>query len=555
MTSVYDTQGHKSTSTASTRQYRSVDLDGKSFILSADVAVTSSLSQSQKDVWSCSLWKSFLTGGLRSDILSLTPKSFSVASVPAVPTGRLNPDVMYTNMTTVCGNETAVAILVDALLGNKDVTDLSCKNPSGDNTWTIKQCNVDGTEPTVCAGEGCTLAPDMCTASKAVNLVVNPCSSSNQGSGLSTLKVELRDVAPPPAIRKIHITKLERTQITLNVETFMEDKSLAVTGAQAICMTTTGTIQPTVRAEFLSANSFGTISSTATTAYGVSCTGEDSACFGNATVVLLNLVPSTEYNIFCLTQSVEGVQSQVSAALSATVTDSTKCCKKIYLKATSRQFFSGTAAELAFYQDVFEIYLDYLPKTSITVNIYANKTEEPVNMNNIITGVEKRDDLMFPVSHIWESTQNQNGIEVKTISIQSQTTNDIGTYIISVKGDKPGEFDDYAEIVDVSPISNFFTMNIIDLNAPLDPPKLVSAVYRSDGSQIIVSFDVATDRSQTEASFGSTSFAEFSKPSFSCNHLLVFEHSDSSLASCYFSSSLTVVIVPGGTDAHSTLLC
>ena len=291
------------------------------------------------------------------------------------------------------------------------------------------------------------------------------------------------------------------------------------------------------------------------------------ASVGNqSSLQLLSLIPSTAYQIYCLSVSTDGVQSQIVSGASAV---STLCCKVITVDLSIR-----SAKQNQVLPNIMQISIDGLPSSSLTLRVVASPAD-PSEQRQIMT-------LQSPSAKPTASPSSVHvmnaavarfsaarsiktaSMEVAQSAIFTEDTTDtsptssydvffptaitylstaaISSTLLALSGASRTGF--YAINVTLSgpsareyavSFSRGNTFTIIDLVQEPPPPQLLMARFSSDGASLALTFDSATNQGGGNA-MGSAPFK--------CASLFMFQGSAAS--TCQWSSDASAVTVQLG---------
>ena len=428
----------------------------------------------------CTSWNQFLSA---LTISSITRKAISVQVVSV--TSLL--DVLNTNRSTSCVSKASVATIVTGLVSAFDGSSaapqstICASTSSSTHRWMLGSCGVNA-PPALCVGCATQLSPTAIFLSPCGQGTPGGCFLSGQSYPEPTDEIRLAVVTfsqrqPAPLIRRIAVNPTM--------------KSVAVTVAldsegYVYCSALT---QPPVSTQAVfTANNVGR----------------------NHTVIpLASLVPATQYKVYCLTVSADGVQSQLQAMLDSSVAVRTGCCKSV-MATTAMKSAQVNQAQA----NAIQLSLDGAPSNAVTIAIKA-----------VSNGVISYSFFPTEINFIAKSALLSTSVALTGIATP-------GTYIINVTISGPSAIE--------FSLANQQVMSFQVIAPNVEPPlpELIQAQFSDDSSSIVISFDSATNLGGS--SFGSTAFV--------CSALFQFQGDATS--SCQWSQDATTVTVSPGSTSH-----
>ena len=323
-----------------------------------DASVTAGLEGVSANV-ECYAWQSYLNGDMLRSLAKYIPISLTVGLQYQDLYGEVD---YYT-----CTDKASVSTLVNGLVYASGAVQATCN----DDEWFIQNCDVsaagDGSLKTsaLCIGEEKCADMDLCApqASYKAGLFVSPCSSEHLigvEDGIAYIVTGYKEFAPAPTLYSVDVIPT-RTTLTVSVTTGMGEAGLLMCNAFVRETAAPSSAQKITSAQLITA---------VTTAH-------DTAN-GSAILVIPNLAPATDYSLYCMTESTEGVRSKLETALTdsnhrfhAHMHPSTQCCKGVAVTLQATDFIEGSTVAAA-------VKIDALakPKEDITVSVRATRTND-----------------------------------------------------------------------------------------------------------------------------------------------------------------------------------
>lgn len=223
-------------------------------------------------------------------------------------------------------------------------------------------------------------------------------------------------------------------------------------------------------------------------------------------VYIPSLTPATNYSIFCVTSSIEGVSADLATIITWREFVKTLCCKEIQISLRSNYVLIGSA----FVDFIQILYNDrphdsFIEKDHVYLSLVPKCSYVSYNPNDIFYP----NNISF--SEYYTGTMTYTGIiNVLSNCLLTANVSGLGSDSYNAK---------------------FLTENSFNVVSYLDVfpvPFLLSAMFTPDGHSIKVLFNVATNRAQLPYIFP-------------CNRLLSFSGSNN--ASCFWSLGNTTITI------------
>ena len=247
--------------------------------------------------------------------------------------------------------------------------------------------------------------------------------------------------------------------------------TLALKGTFVSVSTSTATVQLTIEKDVYV---YCAASKSVLTAADITGKGVFVRANGNTVLVTVSgLIPLTNYNVYCTTTSID----HVSYGRVLYIPARTICCKLIQVSLIINSIRAGT------YQKGFlSVTLSHPPSDYIAVSITTNCTVLSILPNNTY----------------WAN----NTINLKSyFDIQSNTAK---TCVINTVF-SGNSVDEYVVEYTLAPM----IVSVYPAAAPPPVPKISSAKFNSDGSQVVLYFDSSTDQGQFVNSFTCSALVSF----------------------------------------------
>lgn len=348
------------------------------------------------------------------------------------------------------------------------------------SAWSVSTCN----QGSICFGSTC--VNETCRGSTSL-LNLSPCAYPANGISFARiLVVSFRERSVAPAI--------------VSLDVAAETNSASIT----LQLSDDGSAMCAVYAD--------RISSSAPTVAEITLQNRQEASRNKLVSLKLGqLAALTSYTVFCATLSTDGVASSASQIASSAKIFTTKCCKIINVNILT----PDTKNDGKFVPNSVLLAIEGPVSEDFTIQAYVKSRS--TNTSQL---------LLYPsLLTIRRSTEKSRS---EYLSFSGTKTPD--NYEVMVSADVNAtriykvEYDSQKVIVVLSSVY------------PSPPPQFVSVQFTNDGSQMIATFDAATDR-----------LNQFGR--FSCN--LIFEFPDAEKSTCQWTSDQNVVIT---LDSSSNLI-
>jgi hypothetical protein len=378
----------------------------------------------------CNAWRYYSGGDL--SFASFFQKPTAITMYVASSLGQVVPDMVQ------CSDETAVRHIFGELINpSPSLSAVSC----GGKTWKIKDCLASGS-PTVCVDCVDPCQSDFCTPLSP--FYMGPCTSlgvscSFPRSYMRTFEVDFFDSRVVfPAVTAVTST-VAKTSALLRVQ-------LGGSGTVNCAVFVVGYKPTTVEEVFLqNIFSAGTLSR-------------------SANLTITSLVPSTSYDVYCVTQSSEGSIMPLSVALASKYSITTRCCKVITVQIVPSFIYQSEQSINA-----LVITSDSIVNSALNIALRASYDGGLTKTN------------LQPPTVIMKKTATA------TATITASSTFRVGTLQI------------YASILnnqdyEISYLYNKSSVSIITRTQVSPLPVALSAVFSTNGASIGITFDSSTDR-------------------------------------------------------------
>jgi hypothetical protein len=430
----------------------------------------------------CSAWTSFTANQLQ---LPFDDVEFSALTLD---TSSYN-FVTKTNVsaTNTCSSKTQLSAIVSAL-NKKGNYQAAC----GGVTWNVKQCSGKNI---LCAD--CDDACDDAKTCSGYGSIINACSSCfSLTAAYSVLNAQYALKILYPEFVSIPTVVPARDSMTVNVN-----------------ITTPGTVY------CVSLPTTTTVSSV----YTIKAAGSKviANTKGSYDFTLGGLSPSTNYTVYCYTESFAGNLMPMSVAEANKVATQSDCCRSLQ--------FSTKYSEIVQYlststraEQPFSFYLDAKPSAALTTAFaYA---------------LVSCDD-----SSVITASSNAVTTLPSSFTFSTTSTSLAGTFLI--RSSQQGCFRLTISATGADIYASVST--IIKVNAATAPPPVptLTGVRMSDrGTSVLFSFDTPTDRASSKI----TAFAS----TFDCSQIVTFPGSDSATCKWVNNTMLTATLATTGTLAE-----
>ena len=234
--------------------------------------------------------------------------------------------------------------------------------------------------------------------------------------------------------------------------------------------------------------------------------------FGNVTITISNLMPSTMYTVLCYTSSFHGQQMPIEEMVKYGTVVHTGCCKRLSVQQSYDsiiQYIDGNSAD----EKQFIVALSSFPNSLISINISLQAidclTKSPNGLSSIATAL--------PSSKAFGP--NSTSL-VFPFVIRCPVTSCFIVTAISTG------MDEY--------YSTNFTTKVRNYRVPPSVPKIKSAIFSNDGVSFNIEFSASTDQAQKR-------ILNYDQ-SFNCSKLLEFP--EALQADCKWFNDFTLVVTP-----------
>ena len=221
-------------------------------------------------------------------------------------------------------------------------------------------------------------------------------------------------------------------------------------------------------------------------------------------LTISSLYPETLYDVYCYTQDFGSNGMDYSAMLSTKTEVTTSCCREILLLTTANYIVEFNAN-------------DNRPETVFTFEALGKPSVSTIFEVSLFSDNQSAINETFPQAY------------PATFTFGNSSSTLEGMFV--VRG-SPGTFT--LKIATLNSILSYrpwySNLTILDLTAPIPPPRLLSAIFIFDGSAIVISFDSSTD-------LGASAISNPQEP-FMCDEIIAFKVAaqDPSNSVCTWSS-------------------
>jgi hypothetical protein len=398
-----------------------------------------------------------------------------------------------TNVSTVysCPRLSIITGVINALnhFGSSDDYEANCDG----NSWRVYSC--DQTQPPLlCVNCKKKCVPSVtCPGNNA--FMINPCQT---GCNTHAVVTSLLNFAVAPVI---YYPTINGTAKITNVT--------RSTATVAVGLLFAGIISCAAFPSGQKPISLGDIQSRAFRAIA------DSSTNNIAEIEMNGLLPLTSYQLYCFTSDFANHIMPFAEVLPQTVF-TTLCCREInILSAPSSVVVYSTGVTTS--ETPFQFSLNSLPASTTTKPaVMKTKLSSVSCTTGAIVSGSSSDAVALPSYYNFTSVSTSL---TGSFVVRGSVT---GCYRLSVFTTGPTTY---------KPLNTTFAIR--GMRQPPPVPKAVSAVLSSDGQQLSVSFDFATDQ-------GFAKFPGFSASSFNCSKIFQFQYSAKS--SCSWINSTTLVL-------------
>jgi hypothetical protein len=444
------------------------------------VASSSTLSSS-----GCSDWKKFVYSSSMETVLN-NPSSVQFSWIT------MGADRSFHYENASCANQDIIGNLLGYVAGSFSG---SYSAVCGGSTWRVRECDSSGTVGMCVDCENpCTIA-----SGSECDWAISPCGTATTCSATSVIQsvlvwFEPRSVVPTITAVAFNVT---RQSITVSLE-------LSASG-YVYCAAYESGLFPS--------------SGNLVVSNGFSSSSVDQ----NATIVITGLDASTEYSMYCVPQSLNGIQAADSVALSNVWQVETKCCKHVLVTLNS-----ATATSETNVLDFVSLAVDAAPSAHLTANVSVVRLGR--NSSSLVAVADQQVlNTLYPLQLSFDTTTSTSSLQLVSLLSCSE-----GYYQVAValSGSSAAEFEVEYETASV--------FSVVSASTAVAAPTLASAVFSSDGSTLTLSLSGASNKAGLSSSFQCSSLFDFVN-SGSC----VCQWRDSATAIAYVSGDGN--IVPGNT--------
>jgi hypothetical protein len=379
-----------------------------------------------------------------------------------------------------CNDKIIVTSILNAMMSKSQLSShLMCNN----NEWNIGS-NCSNNELEIALNHS-TQCDNECSSNV---FQLSPCSQGvcsrepSTGGYLLLLGLYLADRNQPPHMDSISVVSY-RSSLQIDA-TFSN-------GGVLYCM---ASLQPMIsRNEVLQSSFFSFIVFNT----------NSSEYFSSANIY--NLIPSTLYTIYCVTESTDGSLLSSTQMIANAVSASTLCCKEIHVS-----LLISAGLEKTVYTNALSISVSHLPTDVLSIELICEYSE--TDDDSLVTDV-------FPFF--------QSSINLTSSSL-------ISTYNIGLKDSSAGFYELKFKLSSSSSMEYnlvYDSQKLITVySAYSEPPtpQLLSAIFSNDGLSILISFSSPTNRGGYKSSL------------FQCSYLFQFSNAD--IADCIWNSSSTATV-------------
>jgi hypothetical protein len=367
----------------------------------------------------------------------------------------------------------------------------------GGSTWRVSECGSSGSVGM------CVDCDSPCAATSVgeCDSTVSPCSSATTCVGTSVIQsvlvwYEARSVVPTISTVAFNVS---RQSITVSLE-------LSASG-YVYCAAYGSRLSPSSGSQVVS-NGFSS-----------------SSVSKNATIVVSELVASTEYSVYCVPQSLDGIQAVDSVALGNVWQVETKCCKHVLVTLKSATATSDTNV-----LDFVSLAVDAAPSAHLTANVSVVRLGR--NSSSLVAAADQLVmNTLYPLQLTFDATASASSSKYVSLLSCSEGYYEVA---VTLSGSSAAEFE-----VEYATASVF---SVVSAGTPVAAPSLASAVFSSDGSTLTLSLSGASNKAGLSSSFQCSALFDFVN-SGSC----VCQWRDSATAIAYVSGDGN--IIPGNTVA------
>ena len=198
-----------------------------------------------------------------------------------------------------------------------------------------------------------------------------------------------------------------------------------------------------------------------------------------ATISIKNLVPSSNYTVYCFTQTLLGIELSLTQALELHAPYSSDCCKLVTLNLLTTSVVESTSVA-----SIGTITVNYAPSAQIVVSLLLTRTD-PDAAAAAAAGFQPSS-LPISIFTISSATFKQ-GAALSFAFVAGSA----GSFLLEAHISGPSE-SEYAK--DVKFLSTNHTIVVLKSTDEPPTPALSSAAFSSDGTSAIVGFNSRTNR-------------------------------------------------------------
>jgi hypothetical protein len=405
----------------------------------------------------CQGWNSYISSQLYPALLNdLLPASLTAAFVNS-------PKENLINTTVQCSDRTASASIVAALVSTYQNTSVSVGSRQltcSGNNWKIKRCSAD-------ALSVCINCQDPCSAA-VTKFIYSPCRDSAQTlpTSFSLLSVSLIESPLAPKIISKEIVA-NKTSVTMNVR-LSSDGLLyyGVFGSSSVPTISTILIQ----------NRVATVVN------------------NRSTVVIQGLQPATNYTIYFVTKSPQGIQLSSQQMLTTKTVVTTLCCRPLQFRIASQTIIAGET----YFSGLTVKSASSLLSSALSVRPMLYQVKSSVMVPYVKQG------LFFPSSTVLQGSVNSVPFTLSNLTV--------GDYALSlvIEGTEASLYSLVPAGVTVANQAVLLKLSVQSKFEPLPAPLITSALFSDDGSSIIFNFDRTTNLGGLTALFPCKELFNFS---------------------------------------------
>ena len=348
-------------------------------------------------------------------------------------------------------NKTAI---VQAITGeaSKLPSYIACNSGTETFKWTFSKCGSYLPSLAVTSSLSNRMSIDSC---------YSECERTAPADGLTLLVVDFVQKKPAPSIQSISFTS---SKSAIVAEVVMTDPGSVYCSAFPLSY-----VPPSVDLVVMGGN--------------VASSLEDNTTL---IVTVSNLQAASNFSLYCVTYSVEGVRMAYDTMTSTKKIVSTLCCKSVIAQLLVNSFTIGTSE-----QSALRLSLDSPLSTDTTM--YLNLTSSSDSKMNRASA------SYFPKKVVFKA-----GL-AKTVTISFQAAA-VGAYNLSfsLSGIKAS-----SEVDIAYPRGQVNTITVVEANQKLPPPQFLSAEFSQTGASLTVKFTAPTNKARLPSSFACSLLLSF----------------------------------------------